>query len=935
MLDSLKSKTKFVCSIFEYKYNVTMNRKIILSTFAASLLIVVAVSFSLLSPEKTYSPRAVEVQGASGYAQYLTKLRADKATGMVNPADVAAVRTDIASQSGNKFKADWPLQWEFKGPDNIGGRTRCLVIDKDDPKVLYTGGVSGSLFKSTNGGSTWYPLTLGDDNFGVVSMAQTSDGHLYYGTGENGQLLFQQSGAESSGFEGMGMFKSTDGENFSLVPSSNTFGNIHALIAHPTENWIFCGSSNGLRVSKDAGATWSLLRPGNCRDIKFNKNGVAMAYVGNLLWRSATPSDGSSYVAITDNIATNRRSVIAWAESDPNYCYVVSTGAVSVDWDGLNGSYGSALVGLYRSKDAGLTFERLVGEMTQFFHPFSIIDLQAQGLYNMALGVHPRDKNRVFIGGIQFAEWTEEEGPKIVGNLFDSPQNPFGIHSDKHFITFDNTGTDPIMYICNDGGIARTTNAELNNYRDISTNFITTQFFGIAASKTGVLMGGTQDNNTMIISGQSFPRKIGVDVIGGDGFQCAISQYDPKYMFGESQYGNLRRSITGGGAFSPIWDNRIRASFNSTRQPTSSFNTAITLWENPQILAELETREKTPEDDSLIDARLYYGADDGVWMVKNALARAHDGKTPKDNGAIRWFRVANISSQIHYMKPTVDGQSLFVCTDNGILYRVDSLLAAQFDTATLVARDAISPKCTLTRINQDLNLGGRTVTSIAIDQADPNRVVMTVGNYSGTTFVYITEDALSDNPSWRSIQGNLPRFPVYHAIISEDDPDIIILGTEFGVWATNNGSATNPTWAEAIEGVDPDMPLPRVPVFDLIQVAANSSTGATVYAGTHGMGIWSSQSLLSSVPKAEKGPEKAVAISAYPNPANAFVNIETKIVGAYTLTVYNLSGQAVSTQSGTNNGLVKLNTTNLVTGNYFVEVLGKNQKAVTKIIVQH
>ena len=212
---------------------------------------------------------------------------------------------------------------------------------------------------------------------------------------------------------------------------------------------------------------------------------------------------------------------------------------------------------------------------------------------------------------------------------------------------------------------------------------------------------------------------------------------------------------------------------------------------------------------------------------------------------------------------------------------------------------------------------------------------MTAGNYSGTTFVYITEDALSDNPSWRSIQGNLPRFPVYHAVISENDPDVIILGTEFGIWATSNGSATNPTWAEAIEGVDADMPMPRVPVFDLIQVAANSSTGATVYAGTHGMGIWASKSLLTNVPQADRDSEKEVSISAYPNPANLFVNLDTKIMGAYTLTVYNLSGQTVRTVSGTNSGLIKLNTTDLVTGNYFVEIIGKNQKAVTKIIVQH
>jgi len=71
------------------------------------------VSFSLFSPEKTYSPRTAEVQSASGYSQYLTKLRADKATGEVNPADVAAVRADIAQQSGinlNRLAAKMGVQ---------------------------------------------------------------------------------------------------------------------------------------------------------------------------------------------------------------------------------------------------------------------------------------------------------------------------------------------------------------------------------------------------------------------------------------------------------------------------------------------------------------------------------------------------------------------------------------------------------------------------------------------------------------------------------------------------------------------------------------------------------------------------------------------------------------------------------------------------------
>ena len=173
-----------------------MNKNTILSIIAGCFAFG-AVTLGYLSLETSYSPREKVTQGIDGYSSYMKLLRANQVTGKVANEDVTEVMDQIKALNSSKYKASWPLNWDFRGPDNVGGRTRCLVIDKDNPQILYSGGVSGSVFKSVNQGDTWYPITNKSDNFGVISMAQSSDGALYYGTGENG-IYINVDGTESS-----------------------------------------------------------------------------------------------------------------------------------------------------------------------------------------------------------------------------------------------------------------------------------------------------------------------------------------------------------------------------------------------------------------------------------------------------------------------------------------------------------------------------------------------------------------------------------------------------------------------------------------------------------------------------------------------------------------------------------------------------------------
>lgn len=905
-----------------------MNKR--LTLFSVGFLLLFSLGFIYLNTPGKYEPRSQEANTIDGAFEYLSMLRSNQVTGTVTDAQVAEVMQQIRANSQNKTKTDWPIKWTFSGPDNIGGRTRCFVVDKDDNKVMYTGGVSGKVFKSTNGGASWYPLNPDADHFGIVSMAQTQDGAIYYGTGEGGFVSTRGDEEGTPGFNGSGIYKSTDGETFTPVPGTNNIGYISSLTAHPTENWLFAGTQAGLRYTSDGGDTWTLLRSGSCRDIKFNKNGTAIAYVGASFFRSTDPTNPTSWELI-QGIGPNNRGSVAWSDSDPNYCYLVTVGTISTDLvpNGLNRN---GLNGFYRSTDEGLTFVEEVNEASRFFAPFSNLGTNTQGNYDQCIAVHPTNKDRVFIGGVGFAEWTLQEGPKMVGNTFGSPTNRFGIHPDKHFIHIETSHNPPIMYIGCDGGIYRTTNEELNNYTPMNVGYSTTQFYGIAASRDGKVLGGTQDNNTILVTKESFPRKNGITVLGGDGFRTEISQYDPLIMFGESQYGNMRRSIIGGPDMNSIWDNRIRNAFATASQPTSYFNTPLELWEDPAILDSVKINGPSTRYDTLIKSRLYMGFNDGVYVCNNAVGAEFNPDRPSNND-IRWFKVANTRS-VHQLQTSVGGDDLYIGTTNGKIFRLSGLNSADFDTSVLVAYNAIPSNLEITDITNNLSLGGRTITGIAVDESNPDRIIISAGSYGNTNYVYETTNARDAQPDWTSIQGNLPRFPVYHVVISADDPNTVILGTEFGIWASNNVSGGTPTWTESIDGVDPSLGFPRVPVFELVQVKDKPWSGPKVYAGTHGMGIWETSSLLTNVRKEEQQ-KRASQMKIYPNPAVNFTTIETGVRGSYTLNIYSLNGQVVFSNEGQTTGKIEVSTSAMLTGTYFVEVVGKNTKEASKLIVQH
>ena len=118
--------------------------------------------------------------------EYLNSLRANPITGKVESADYDAAYQQALSMNNQKAAA---FTFREDGPDNIGGRTRAIIVDPNNDFTVYAGSVDGGVYKSVNGGNNWNRLTSWDDNtltgnlpigtMSISSMCMTPNGTLY------------------------------------------------------------------------------------------------------------------------------------------------------------------------------------------------------------------------------------------------------------------------------------------------------------------------------------------------------------------------------------------------------------------------------------------------------------------------------------------------------------------------------------------------------------------------------------------------------------------------------------------------------------------------------------------------------------------------------------------------------------------------------------
>ena len=552
--------------------------------------------------DSVYAPRAhkQEVKDeAKGAAAWLHAIRANQTTGEVDPRDVLAARASIEQKRRNYKTSALNLQWQEMGPMNIGGRTRTLFIDPDNPSTIFTGSVSGGLFRSTTAGSSWQLVNGDASNQAITGITKTVNGDYYVCTGEG--LHYGAFGRGGGGMLGGGIFKSTDGGNtFSVlqatVPTANSrsaeYAAMSFIYADPSApDRVYVATNRGMRRTDDGGQTW--VNPvENSPGLSPSEwlNGITdftVATDGSVWVKSSTQilyspnGDDASFVSMAGSglPQNNSRSRIAVAPSNPDYVYVVH----------IDGS--DQLSSVYRTTDRGQTWTLMI-QGSNSFNPFN-----DQGSYDLLMAVDPSDPERFLMGGVDLWSWSASEGWQARGSRFDSPNNPFYVHADNHDAVWHPTNPN-IVYVVNDGGIFRSANNGFT-WTPVNTNYNTLQLYSITASADGQFLGGSQDNGTIAVLPELNNGNYGVRTPGityevatdvfanldGDGGYVAASKLVPKVLFKEMQYGIMGRSENGGESFESFYDfPRMDPQFISGSLSSSfaEFIAPFELWESAE-----------------------------------------------------------------------------------------------------------------------------------------------------------------------------------------------------------------------------------------------------------------------------------------------------------------------------------------------------------------
>jgi len=453
----------------------------------------------------------------------------------ITPQKLLAIDKAIKNLPTNKAVS---LTWKEEGPDNIGGRTRAILVDKTNINRIWAGSVSGGLFVSTNRADTWEKVESYPGSKFISSMTQMANGTIFVATG-----------SLNEGWNGDGLWYSQDfGATWSLVPQTGNITKITEVVCANNSNkiWFSASSSstNGLQSWTFGDASLvsytSETTTGNSSAVQISPDGqVIVAAVGSN--KTFVSKDGGT-------VFMDKSGSANVPTGSPRIEYAISQ---TLNSSGKRSIYAlrtsSNLMGINVSHDNGDTWSQIVGPSGS---PSNLDIFRNQGTYNSVISVKPADPEFFYVGGIDIHSWKQTSNNPPAGGFnqlsqwFVSPTSPTYVHADNHEMKWDNTNR---FYLGNDGGIGITTDFGTSFY-PANRGYNVTQFYGIAFDRSGSVMGGAQDNGTLYNDHSLSTYKEFREVGGGDGFECEISFFNPNVMFMSSQFGAISRSDNRGGS---------------------------------------------------------------------------------------------------------------------------------------------------------------------------------------------------------------------------------------------------------------------------------------------------------------------------------------------------------------------------------------------------
>jgi photosystem II stability/assembly factor-like uncharacterized protein len=418
----------------------------------------------------------------------------------------------IKSSKGNSSRSvDSP--WEPLGPFNLSngqGRINVIEVDPTDPNTIYVGAPSGGLWKTTDSGSNWKPLT---DKLPTVTASGVAINP------QNPQSLLLSTGDFNHWQAyGTGIWRSNNGgdtwSQTELVWNPST-GYIRGgkISYHPTDTTIvLCATHSGLFRSSDGGSTWSNIINEDIEDFEFKPGDPSIVYtVSNTnAYKSTNAGASFSPMSLQSSIINDiSRMQIAVTPANPNVVYFLGGGDATKCW---------------KSSDNGTSFTPQHAANTG--NP-----LTSQVWYDMAFDVSPIDEDELFVGGVRVFRSTDS------GASYNQVQ-PGNMHVDIHWIKY----FGDVLYCGNDGGVYRS-NDYGDTWQNISLGLQITQYYDFSNSQIDIyqVSAGAQDNGTHLFKNGNWNR-----YSGGDGLQTEIDYSNPDIIYHSYQNGAMLKTTNGG-----------------------------------------------------------------------------------------------------------------------------------------------------------------------------------------------------------------------------------------------------------------------------------------------------------------------------------------------------------------------------------------------------